>query len=71
MLLLLACCAASVALQMRGSERHEQEVIQRLRKDLRPAVYQRLAARGLVRASEERLLGLFPTTRWPAVTSLR
>lgn len=28
--LLLACCAASVALQMRTSERHEQEVVQRL-----------------------------------------
>ena len=46
-----------------------QEVIQRLRKDLRPAVYQRLAARGIVRASEERILGIFPTTRWPAVDS--
>jgi len=28
--LLLACCTASVALQMRTSERHEQEVVQRL-----------------------------------------
>ena len=28
--LLLACCAVSVALQMRASERHEQEVVQRL-----------------------------------------
>lgn len=46
-----------------------QEVIQRLRKQLRPAVYERLAARGIVRASEERVLGIFPTTRWPAVDS--
>ncbi|MEN5179308.1 HAMP domain-containing sensor histidine kinase [Comamonas testosteroni] len=36
--LLLACCAASVALQMRGSERHEQEVIQRLSLDLAPQI---------------------------------
>lgn len=36
--LLLACCAASVALQMRGSERHEQEVIQRLSQDLAPQI---------------------------------
>lgn len=38
--LLLACCAASVALQMRGSERHEQEVIQRLSLDLAPQIAQ-------------------------------
>lgn len=37
-LLLLACCAASVVLQMRGSERHEQEVIQRLSLDLAPQI---------------------------------
>lgn len=36
--LLLACCAASVALQMRGSERHEQKVIQRLSLDLAPQI---------------------------------
>jgi signal transduction histidine kinase len=36
--LLLACCAASVALQLRGSERHEQEVIQRLSQDLAPQI---------------------------------
>ena len=38
--LLLACCAASVALQMRGSERHEQEVIQRLSLELAPQIAQ-------------------------------
>lgn len=36
--LLLACCAASVALQLRGSEKHEQEVIQRLSQDLAPQI---------------------------------
>ncbi|MBV8249648.1 MAG: HAMP domain-containing histidine kinase [Comamonas sp.] len=36
--LLLACCAASVALQMHDSERHEQEVIQRLSQDLAPQI---------------------------------
>ncbi len=46
--LLLACCAASVALQMRGSERHEQEVIQRLSLDLAPQIagYPELMAAG-------------------------
>jgi len=46
--LLLACCAASVALQMRGSERHEQEVIQRLSLDLAPQIagYPELVAAG-------------------------
>lgn len=36
--LLLACCAASVALQLSGSEKHEQEVIQRLSQDLAPQI---------------------------------
>jgi signal transduction histidine kinase len=46
--LLLACCAASVALQMRGGERHEQEVIQRLSLNLAPQIasYPELLASG-------------------------
>lgn len=36
--LLLACSAASMVLQMRGAERHEQEVIQRLSQDLAPQI---------------------------------
>ncbi|MFV0283530.1 MAG: sensor histidine kinase [Castellaniella sp.] len=46
--LLLACCAASVALQIREGEQHEQEVIQRLSLDLAPhiASYPELMAAG-------------------------
>lgn len=36
--LLLACSAASMVLQMRGAARHEQEVIQRLSQDLAPQI---------------------------------
>lgn len=45
------------------------DVLPRLHKGLRAAVYARLAERGIVRASQERVLGIFPTTRWPAVDS--
>lgn len=41
-------------------------VIRPLSKDLRRTLYERLAARGVVRAEEGRILGLFPTHRWPA-----
>ena len=37
-----------------------------LSKKLRPALYERLAGAGLLRAEHARLLGLLPTTRWPA-----
>lgn len=37
-----------------------------LRKGLRQQLLQRLADRGLVRQEEGKILGLFPTTRWPA-----
>ncbi len=36
--LLLACCAASILLQMHSGVRHEQEVIQRLSRDLAPQI---------------------------------
>lgn len=41
-------------------------VIRRLSKNLRPTLYERLAASGVVRAEEGRILGFFPTHRWPA-----
>lgn len=44
-------------------------VLDRIRKGLRERLYARLAARGVVRAQEGRVLGLFPTTAWPAVDS--
>lgn len=32
---------------------------------LRPRLYERLAASGILRAEQGKVLGLFPTTRWP------
>ncbi|WP_136517398.1 MULTISPECIES: GOLPH3/VPS74 family protein [Cellulomonas] len=44
-------------------------VLDRIRKGLRERLYDRLAARGVLRADEGRVLGIFPTTTWPAVDS--
>ncbi len=44
-----------------------KSLIQPLAKGLRPALYDRLVARGVVRRQETRVLGLFPLRRWPAV----
>jgi Golgi phosphoprotein 3 (GPP34) len=41
-------------------------VIRALSKNLRQILYERLAASGVVRAEEGRILGVFPTHRWPA-----
>ena len=41
-------------------------VVGPLSKKLRPVLYDRLAAAGLLRAEHARLLGVLPTTRWPA-----
>ena len=41
-------------------------VIRPLGKNLRPALYQRLAASGVLRAGHGRALGIFPTRSWPA-----
>jgi hypothetical protein len=40
--------------------------IKPLGKNLRRTLYERLAANGIVRAEEGRILGIFPTHRWPA-----
>jgi hypothetical protein len=40
-----------------------------LRKGLRPRLLDALVARGILRAEEGRVLGVFPTHRWPAVDS--
>jgi hypothetical protein len=42
-------------------------VLDRIRKGLRERLYERLAARGVLRAEEHRVLGIFPTTAWPAL----
>jgi hypothetical protein len=42
-------------------------VLKPLAKHLRRTLYERLAANGVVRAEEGRILGVFPTHRWPAL----
>lgn len=56
------------ALEVVASHRGKKPVavIRPLSKNLRRTLYERLAARGLVRAEEGRILGVFPTHRWPA-----
>lgn len=41
-------------------------VIRPLGKNLRQVLYERLASRGVLRAEEGRVLGVFPVHRWPA-----
>lgn len=44
-------------------------VLDRIRKGLRERLYARLVERGVLRVTEGRVLGIFPTTAWPAVDS--
>ena len=46
--------------------RRPSAVIGPLSKNLRRTLYQRLADRGVVRAEQSRILGVFPVRRWPA-----
>jgi Golgi phosphoprotein 3 (GPP34) len=46
-------------------------VIRPLSKNLRQSLYQRLADGGVVRAEQGRILGVFPTHRWPAQDASR
>ncbi|HEX6870514.1 MAG TPA: GPP34 family phosphoprotein [Micromonosporaceae bacterium] len=41
-------------------------VLRPLSRDLRRRLYQRLAGTGVLRAEDGRILGIFPTHRWPA-----
>jgi hypothetical protein len=43
-----------------------RSVVGPLSKHLRPRLYDGLASRGVLRAEEGRILGIFPTHRWPA-----
>ncbi|MBO3089752.1 GOLPH3/VPS74 family protein [Cellulomonas dongxiuzhuiae] len=45
-------------------------VLDRIRKGLRERLYARLVERGVLRLAEGRVLGIFPTTTWPAADSL-
>lgn len=48
-------------------ERSAEDLVRRLGKGLRPTLAGRLAERGILQRVDERVLGLFPRTRWPAV----
>jgi hypothetical protein len=47
--------------------RKPESVVSGLRKGLRKRLYDRLADHGLLRMEQGRVLGLFPSTRWPAI----
>lgn len=49
--------------------RTAQDLVDRLGKGARDALADRLAGRGILERREDRALGLFPRTRWPAVDS--
>ncbi len=49
--------------------RTAQSLVQRLGKGTYKRVAERLAERGILREDEARVLGIFPTTRWPALDS--
>ena len=53
----------------RKEGRKPQSVVAAVGKRTRPRLYERLAAAGLLHAEEGRILGLFPTHRWPAAHS--
>jgi hypothetical protein len=56
--------ALRILVERQGSK--PSAVIRPLAKNLRPALYQRLAASGVLRAGQARALGIFPTRTWPA-----
>ena len=49
--------------------RTAQDLVDRLGKGARDALAERLTARGLLERHDDRVLGMFPRTRWPAVDS--
>ena len=50
-------------------ERSAQDLVNRLGKGLKDRITGELVARGVLREEKDRVLGLFPRTRWPAVDS--
>lgn len=54
------------ALEVIGAKpRKAKDVLGKLTKNLRSGLYARLSEKGLVRAEHGKVLGLFPTSRWP------
>lgn len=58
----LADALADVA----ARERTAQDLVNRFGKGLKPQLLTRLEDRGMLRRDEQKVLGLFPRTRWPA-----
>jgi hypothetical protein len=56
--------ALQILIARQGSK--PSAVIKPLAKNIRPVLYQRLAASGVLRAGQGRALGIFPTRTWPA-----
>lgn len=54
---------------VREKERRAQDLVPKLGKGRKAELLDRLVQRGLVRREEDRVLGLFPRTRWPAADS--
>jgi hypothetical protein len=50
-------------------DRRPQDVVGKLAKGLRDRLLTGLASRGVLRREQGKILGLFPTTRWPAADS--
>ncbi len=50
-------------------ERSAQDLVNRLGKGLKDELADRLVRRGILERREDKVLGLFPRTRWPAVDS--
>jgi hypothetical protein len=56
--------ALQILIARQGSK--PSAVIKPLARNIRPVLYQRLAARGVLRAAQGRTLGIFPARTWPA-----
>jgi len=50
-------------------DRSAQDLVNRLGKGLKESLADRLVRRGILERREDKVLGLFPRTRWPAVDS--
>jgi hypothetical protein len=57
---------AALAILAANQGKKPSAVIRPLSKNLREALYERLAAAGVIRAERGRILGIFPTRTWPA-----
>jgi hypothetical protein len=56
----------ALAIVEQNEGKKPQNVVARLGKRARVRLYERLAQGGVLRAEEDRVLGIFPTHRWPA-----